>query len=54
MVSYVVRKWITDEVGWARAQVLSTDRDFGPGCTFFGRYARDERGLPGSRHGDLR
>jgi len=47
-------KCITDEVGRARAQVFSTDGDFGPGRTLLGRDARDQRGLTGTRHGGLR
>lgn len=44
-------KCITNEVSWAGAQVFSTDGDFGPGCALFGRDARDQRGLTGTRHG---
>lgn len=47
------KKWITNEVGWACAQVFSTDGDFGPSRTFLGRDACDQRGLTGTRHGGL-
>lgn len=47
-------KCITDEVGWARAKVFSTDGDFSPSCSLLGRDARDQRGLTGTRHGGLR
>ena len=54
MVNYVVTNVLTNEVGWAHAQVLATDGDFGPSRTLLGRDARDQRGLVGTRHGGLR
>lgn len=51
LVGSSVNVFITDEVGGACAQVLSTDGDFSPGCALVGRDACDQGGRAGTRHG---